>query len=74
MHRVEGEDAVCDESRSQQGFEGADFVLLFLHVDLEQHHSCGDIIRTQLMHWLAFFAGRPHRFAINGDVGMLQAR
>jgi hypothetical protein len=50
----------------QQGFEGTDLILLFLHIALPQDCSCGHIITTQQMNGMLLLAGGTHGFAING--------
>jgi hypothetical protein len=72
MHGVEGENPSGDERGRQKRLEGADLILFLLHIDLEKHDAGVDIVGAELMHWLRFLTGRPHRFAINGHLCMLQ--
>jgi hypothetical protein len=59
MHRIQGENAPCDQVRSQQRLERTDLMLFFLHIAMPQDDASGHLITTELMHRMRLPAWWP---------------
>src|SRR5579883_1014062 len=73
MERIHRENAACDQSGSQQGFESADLILLLAHLTVREHQTCMYFIETEQMDSFFGACRRANRLAIDSNMRFVLA-
>ena len=71
MHCIQREDASFDQLGSKQRLECADLILFLPHIAVPQNDPRANLVTTELMDGLRLRTGCTQRFAIDGQMAVI---